>query len=361
MSTRYDKALEEYLSGVYGARVKVLSVNPLGRVEGVEGIKGFGYGVPYLVEYEVNGERKSAVLETMKPDHFGHEEFSDRAQALLWAHSAFNKLPKHARSIDVGAFTRSGALKSLGDCEEFFILVEKVEGEGYWKDLDRIKREGVARRIDVERCRALASYIAEIHGEKVNAPELYVRRVRELVGHGECIMGLIDNYPQKLNFTSREELMEIELKSVKWRWKLKGKTHRLSVVHGDFHPWNILFKNSDFVVLDRSRGEYGEPADDVAAMTINYLFFSLQASGRLEGAFEKLYQEFFNRYISQTRDEELLSVIQPFYAWRGLVVASPVWYPTLPYEVRRKLFNFVLNVLDEERFDPKRVNSYIES
>ncbi|MEM2827330.1 MAG: phosphotransferase, partial [Candidatus Nezhaarchaeales archaeon] len=329
-------------------------------IECHEGLKEFGYGVPYLVKYEVNGERKGVVLETMKPDHFGHEEFSDRAQALLWAHSAFNKLPKHVRSVDVGAFTVSGTLKSLGDCKELFILVEKVEGEEYWKDLERIKREKVVKEVDVERCRALANYIAEIHSIKMNAPELYIRRIRELIGHGECIMGLIDNYPLNLDFTSEEELMRIELKSVKWRWKLKGKTHRLSVVHGDFHPWNVLFKGNDFTLLDRSRGEYGEPADDVAAMTINYLFFSLQASGRLEGAFETLYYKFLNSYLTRTRDEELFSVIQPFYAWRGLVIASPMWYPKLPYDVRRKIFNFILNVLDEECFDPKRVNSYIK-
>jgi len=49
--------------------------------------------------------------------------------------------------------------------------------------------------------------------------------------------------------------------------------HRLSQVHGDFHPWNVLFREGvDFTVLDRSRGERGEPADDVTAMTINYIF-----------------------------------------------------------------------------------------
>ena len=35
-------------------------------------------------------------------------------------------------------------------------------------------------------------------------------------------------------------------------------------MHGDFHPWNLLFREGvEFSVLDRSRGEWGEPADDV--------------------------------------------------------------------------------------------------
>jgi len=46
-----------------------------------------------------------------------------------------------------------------------------------------------------------------------------------------------------------------------------------------FHPWNLLFRTeTDFSVLDRSRGEWGEPADDVAALAVNYLFFGLRRS-----------------------------------------------------------------------------------
>jgi hypothetical protein len=41
-----------------------------------------------------------------------------------------------------------------------------------------------------------------------------------------------------------------------------------------------------------------------------------------------------------------------------LVIASPVWYPKLPMEVRRRLFQFMEHVLDAPRFDPDRVNEY---
>ncbi|TRZ68942.1 MAG: aminoglycoside phosphotransferase family protein, partial [Methanothrix sp.] len=54
-----------------------------------------------------------------------------------------------------------------------------------------------------------------------------------------------------------------------------------------------------------------------------------------------------------------LRVIAPFFAFRMLVVASPTWYPLLSDEVRRKLFNFLENLLDEEEFDYKRVNRYL--
>jgi aminoglycoside phosphotransferase (APT) family kinase protein len=130
-------------------------------------------------------------------------------------------------------------------------------------------------------------------------------------------------------------------------------------VHGDFHPWNILFREGvDFTALDRSRGEWGEPADDVACLTLNYLFFSLQRTGRLEGAFERLFRGFWERYLQRTADTELLEVVAPFYAFRALVVANPLWYPNLAEAVRRRMFDFLLAVLGETRFEPARVNAY---
>ena len=121
----------------------------------------------------------------------------------------------------------------------------------------------------------------------------------------------------------------------------------------------ILFRaDTDFSVLDRSRGEWGEPADDVVCLTLNYLFFSLQRSGRLEGAFERLWQRFWERYLERSGDGELLEVAAPFLAFRALVMANPLWYPALDTGVRAKLFRFINNVLDSARFDPARANEY---
>ena len=63
-------------------------------------------------------------------------------------------------------------------------------------------------------------------------------------------------------------------------------------------------------------------------------------------------------YLLKTGDDELLKIIQPFYAWRGLVVASPIWYPNLTYDVRRKVFNFISNILDSDELCLD-MNSYL--
>ncbi|MGD8903710.1 MAG: aminoglycoside phosphotransferase family protein, partial [Anaerolineae bacterium] len=127
------------------------------------------------------------------------------------------------------------------------------------------------------------------------------------------------------------------------------------------HPFNLLFgQEAEFHVLDRSRGEWGEAADDVSCLAINYLFFSLQRSGCLEGAFRTLHDRFWQRYLALRPDEELAAVIQPWFAWRALVLASPVWYPTIAGEVRCKLLTFAGRVLSEPRYDYQRVNEYLE-
>ena len=300
------------------------------------------------------------MLHTMKPSHFGHEHMSDRAQILLWQRDAFNRLPRHVSAIDVGAVRHDGSRVSLGMPEEFYLLTEYAEGSGYFLDLERIAKTGVLTDPDIARCDALCDYLVDIHGVSGSDRNLYVRRIRELVGHGECIMGIADSYTGT-PFCPSDALRQIEHLCVDWRWRLKDRTHRLKQVHGDFHPWNILFREgTEFTVLDRSRGEFGDPADDVACLTLNYVFFSLERSGRLEGAFEELFRRFWKRYAEQSNDAEMAEVIAPFFVFRALVLANPVWYPHLTESVRDQLFRFSLAILHEDKFDPAEVNRYCE-
>ncbi len=113
-------------------------------------------------------------------------------------------------------------------------------------------------------------------------------------------------------------------------------------------------------MLDRSRGEWGEAADDVSCLTVNYLFFSLQAGGRLTGSFRTLYDRFWSVYFDHRPDHEMLRAIQPWYAWRVLVLASPLWYPTITDHVRRKLLTFGRRVMAGDEFDYLDPNRYLE-
>jgi hypothetical protein len=106
--------VERHLRSVLGTPVTVLGLVALGGAHEAKDIKGHGYGTPVRVDYLVDGgERRTAVLHTMSPGPFGHEHMADRAQELIWENQAFNHLPCHVRSLDVGGF-QSGPRATQG-------------------------------------------------------------------------------------------------------------------------------------------------------------------------------------------------------------------------------------------------------
>src|SRR5262245_36516429 len=352
--------LADYLTGVLGGPVEVVGLRSL---EGgaVEDPKGFGYGVPFQADCRVAGEPRSLVVSRTRPaSGFGHDYAADRAWQALYAHTAYNDFPRHARSLDVGFIRAGGELVSAADAVEFFQVVEKVEGGLYWLDLQRMLH-GSAGPLDAERARALAGFLARVHADKRDDPALYARRVRELVGHGECVMGIVDSLPHPWPPLPPELCETLETLFVRWRWRLRARAHRLARTHGDFHPWNILFREgTDFTALDLSRGEWGEPADDVAALAINYLFFGMrraaaQGERGVAEPFRSLFHTFLSTYIERTHDYELFETLPPFLAFRAIVLAHPRWYPELSPTVRDELIHLATCLAASSRFEPARV------
>ena len=359
MPTLNKRALEDYLRSRFGPHAELLFYGVIGKESSKGSQKRYGYGTPVKLTFQLGRHVRSAVLETMRPGPFGHEHMADRAQAMLWDYDSYGRLPRHVKAIDVGAFDGERALFSLAKAREFFVLNEWTDGTSYHADLERLAKGGSLRTLDGQRTVSLACYLAEIHAKKRRDADLYKRRLRELIGHGECIMGLTDSYPKHCGFITGNLLRTVEEACNRWRWRLHDKTYRLAQVHGDFHPYNVLFRNGvDFAVLDRSRGEWGEPADDITAMTINYLLNSLIRWGKLRGPFEILFRLFWETYVEASSDKEVTETAAPFFAFRGLVLASPLWYPNLSIEIRHRLFRFIENVLDVSRFEPDRVNEY---
>lgn len=199
----------------------------------------------------------------------------------------------------------------------------------------------------------MVRYLERFHVAVPHDGATYVRAVRDMVGHGEGVFGIVDGYPHDVAAAPPERLRAIEHSVVEWRWRLKDRGDRLRRIHGDFHPFNVLFDvDGEVTVLDASRGALGEPADDVAAMAVNFVFFGLDRPGRWASGLGVLWRELFDGYLAATRDAGLLESIAPYLAWRALVLASPRWYPKLSAVGRDKLLRLAEEALREPRFDP---------
>ncbi len=354
--------LKQYLEGRSGAAVHIREVRQLGgEATGTAALKQFGYGRPFLVSYRAGDQEEQVVFHRIRRNSFGREREDDRVAAIWLDFNTFNRLPSHVPALDMIISTKEGKVRSIASAGEVLLVTAYRPGHPYADDLVRIRDEGKARPLDTRRTETLAAYLAEIHQVRHDDPILWRRRLRDLIGHGEGIMGLTDSYPKDLAYLSETDLQAIEETANRWRWRLKPLSHRLSQIHGDFHPFNILFEEElTFHILDRSRGEWGEPADDVSCLSINYLFFSLQRFGRLEGPFLDLHEGFWEHYLAARQDTELMAVIQPWFAWRALVLASPIWYPDIPEDTRRKLLRFARRVMSIDSYDYRQVNRYIE-
>jgi aminoglycoside phosphotransferase family enzyme len=131
-------------------------------------------------------------------------------------------------------------------------------------------------------------------------------------------------------------------------------------MHGDFHPGNIIFKeNGGFQVLDASRELWGDPADDITTLAINYIWYSLMQRGDFSGPFAELFNIFWNNYLKKTKDDGVSEIVGLFFAFRGVVVAHSIFYKEQSNSVRRKIFNFVKGVLRDKQFHPRKINTYI--
>jgi hypothetical protein len=328
--------LAELYPGAAIARVTALRDDETGGEE----MKALGYGRPLKIE--LAGAR-TVVFHTARPDDFGHDRRSDRTGNLLLAFDTFGKLPHHVAAIDMGLVRGDGSLASLANTGEPYLITSWVDGTLYADDLRRIGSSGVASAGDVARAETLARALLEIHAVPGSHPGAYTRAIRDLLGHGEGIFGLVDSYPAGAVPAAR--LRAIEEACLAWRWKLRERSHRLRRTHGDFHPFNLVFADSGLVLLDASRGSEGDPADDVACLTINYLFFG-HGAGLAE-----LWNAFWRVYLAGDTDD-VLAAVAPFFAWRALVLASPLWYPHRVPADRDRILGFAERALAADRFDP---------
>lgn len=343
-------------------KIEKIKISPLG--------KGC-LGVGYLLEFVSGGKKQRKILKSLYKEHMGSEYPADRAQSLIMAHQTYNLLENHIKSLDVIGVKENGDISSVGDAKEFFILMDEAKGRNFFEDIKRIAAEDRFSAEDKNRIIVLAEFLAKLHKKKFKSESLYKRKLRDTIGSGASIMGVLDMYPQNLAWFSRSNQAKLVGKAVEHWSRERYLSRRLCRIHGDFHPGNIWFGNkTSFTILDRSRGEFGEAADDITAFLINFIFYSIVYNGNFKGALTELYNIFVGKYFSLTKDKEMSRVASPYWAFRTIVVCNPHphFYPNSFFgngskalAVRKKMLNFGFNVLEDKWFEWEKINDYLAS
>ncbi len=225
-----EEALKAYLLKKFSDVIQV-DIRKLG-----SGVQGSGF----LIEMKTPGGIRSYVVKSLLSEGLGHDYPSDRASVFLLDLDEYKNLPRHVKAVDVLSEMEDGSIKSIGGGKEYYLLMERGVGRHYFNDLSEFVHKDRLEISDIEKIKAMTSYLAEIHSIKKDSKTLYWRKLRDTVGHGECLMGVFDTYPD--GTLSYDEITAIIKKSVDWIYKLKPRYKRLSEIHGDFHPGNIWFR-----------------------------------------------------------------------------------------------------------------------
>jgi len=360
------KIWENFLNSTTGQKVKVLGVEPIERDKVYAG----GLGDTVFIILEGN---KRLVAKVSKAGEMGRDYPEDRARDALWTYRT-SALPRQPKTVSVGSLL-NGKLLPLTFNTEYFVVLQEAPGRSYHLFLSDAMKRGSISQDDKKAALNLSDYLVDIH--KVKEPKssssLYKRHLIDVVGSAEGIKGVVtylwNSLPEeqfkKLGRSKvevRKDVLELMKKALEHSDRIEDMTHRSSQIHGDYHPFeNIRFEKypDAYWVLDRSRAEFGEPADDVTAMWMNYFNHALLDKGNYSGKFRELGDSFLENYLKKTNDYEMLKTVQPFFIWRGLVISTPKWYPTTPVDTRNKIFNFMKNVSEVDEFNPKEVNSYL--
>lgn len=328
--------LKKILEKTYKQRIKILKISKLGN-----GFMATGFQIDFKADKEI----KKIVIRTLRPVNFSNDYPADRMGSFWIQHHSAKLLPSHVKSLSIiGIEKKTKMIGAVDHYDEFIQLLEWAEGEEYFVDLERILKENKAGENDYKKVILLSNYLVKIHQKKFKGPKdqassLYKRHTRDYAG-SRFIMDVLDTYPSEIFFTSWHKLHQLVFEVYKFREKSKNNFERLSKIHGDFHPGNIKFQDKNkFIILDASRVIWGEPADDVSCLGINYLWYALKQTGKFKGVFRDLFNIFWNNYLQKSDDKEINNILPLFIAIRSVVLKHPLYF-SVDDKIRKKLHIF---------------------
>ncbi len=288
------------------------------------------HGMTQSVELTVqsHGRVRRAYLKTPREDLYGETLAADALREAAWRVEGYDWFPGHARCAAVGR-SAAGSLVRLEPLTDTPWLLEWAEpGIRYADRLDDLEALGADRAAaEAHRlCSAMVALHRPVAGDQT---VLYRRALRDaLIVPVQRLVDSADSFWA----TRRDLRVDVEHACAQWRLLLTDRGDRLRYVHHDFHPWNVFIGPCDREVrtIGARLPGVGDPNDDFAAFTVNYLWFSHASNGRVSGAYRAGLESFRRTFRELGGDDGGPALMAPFLAKRLLVLLNPTYYPAMP-------------------------------
>lgn len=331
--------LSEYLSKKFGRTIRISSITKLG-----EGCHGVAYKA-------ISKKNESFILKQFSEKGRNLEFKEDRIREALLIQRTANELDNHIRIHNVSYVDSSNKLSDYPYVEPI-IIMEEIQQEEYFKDLDSIATKKELSMTDKIKIKKIALYLAQLHSKKLN-PKYYHRYLKDWFSFG--ILELVNELRPSLG---ENKVFDLKKKFLEFEHDLHLHESRCSQIHGEFFPGTIHFDtNNDLKTYDMRRIGAGEPADDVGSILFNFYAFSFQAHGEVTPWFEEAADLFLDTYIGETADVEIIQFLPAFMAYRCLILAHPDIVP-MNEESRKLLRDFLFDLVTMKQYDKNKFEKY---
>ena len=250
------------------------------------------------------------VFRTQASNEFGHDRRADRAEAALLAYDLFGRYPDaRARARRRGASPPTGASSRCGGAGEFWLATGWAEGTLYAEDLRRIAREGArpARPRALRGAGALPGPAARARRSTTRRPggarcATSSATARGSSGWSTPTRPTCRRRRRPGSARSRSAASPRAGRSAAAPARLTAHPRRLPPLQHRLRAAGAGRGGSAFTLLDASRGGRGDPADDVTALSVNYVFFALDHPGAWARGLGALWRRFWEVYLGARGD-----------------------------------------------------------
>lgn len=325
----WSEILRERCSAV---RIEEVPADPL---------KTGGLTEAYLVHFRNReGKARHVYLKGISAGRFGEDKGTDAAADALWRLTNYSVWPGHSNASVAAIICSDGRIVSIAAPVAGAVSVElPLAGKRY---ADFLRNASYLRTREALRdARAVCRAIAAGHRPAgANAKVAYRRALR---------LSLVDSFLRTTESASfwrmrKKELAGLERLVLDWRAKLAPLFRRAVSLHADPHPWNVLLDGTRVSFLGRRFPCIGEPAADLAALSINFLLLA-EAQPEQADRYHELFRAFWRCYEQTTGDRQAARLSPPFFAIRAAVFLNDYFYASLPGRARMAMFRLLEEAL----------------